>query len=75
MTLKAIISNSIHKQVAKWAIVNVDDIGYEIHASYLMDSNQSGYELHQHDLHLEALFRLFQLLQQFLWEILIWRDV
>lgn len=37
--------------------------------SHLVDSNQSGYELHHHDLHLEALFRVFQLLQEFLWKI------
>lgn len=35
-----------------------------------MDSNQSGYQLHQHDLHLKALFRAFQLFQQFLCKIL-----
>lgn len=34
--------------------------------SYLMDSNQSGNQLHQHDFHLKALFRVFQLFQQFL---------
>lgn len=40
-----------------------------------MDSNQSGYELHHHDLHLKALFTVLQLSQQFLWEILIRRDI
>lgn len=29
--------------------------------SDLMDSNQSGNQLHQHDLHLKALFRVLQL--------------
>lgn len=42
--------------------------------SYLMDSNQSGYQLHQHDLHLKALLRAFQLSQQFLCKILMKAD-
>lgn len=42
--------------------------------SYLMDSNQSGNQLHQHDFHLKALFRVFQLFQQFLRKILMKRD-
>lgn len=37
--------------------------------SDLMDSNQPGYKLHHHDLHLKALFRIFQLLQEFLRKI------
>lgn len=45
------------------------------HCAYLMDTDKSGNEIHHHDLHLEALFRLFQLLQEFLGEIWIKRDV
>lgn len=42
-----------------------------LHCAYLMDTHKSGNEIHHHDLHLEALFRLLQLLQEFLWEIWI----
>lgn len=31
-------------------------VAAESRVSYLMDSNQSGYELHHHDLNLKALF-------------------
>lgn len=39
-----------------------------------MDSNQSGNQLHQHDFHLKALLRVFQLFQQFLCKIFMKRD-
>lgn len=43
--------------------------------THLVDSNQPGYELHHHDLHLKALLRAFQLLQEFLREIFVQKQI
>lgn len=43
--------------------------GQCVNVHYLVNSHESGDELHQHDLHLEALIWTLQLLQQFLCKI------